>query len=396
MSDSGGHGRPGRRRIVVLGAGFGGLELSTRLAEEVADDVHVTLIDRSDAFVLGYTKLDVMVGRRRLTDVRLPYASIGRPGIDFRQETVLSIDPQARRVVTDAASYDADVLVVALGADLDLDATPGLVEGGHEFYSPEGAERLRELLPSFRSGVAVVGVLGPLFKCPPAPNEAALMLHDLLVERGVRDDVTIHLVSPLGSPIPVSAETSAAIVGLLEERGIRHWPSSRVVRLDPEGRVAHLQDGRELRYDLFLGVPVHRAPAVVVDAGLTEDGWVPVDPATFATRFPGVYAIGDVTSAPVPRAGTIAEGEARTLAEVLLADLRGAERPPPYSGAAVCYFEAGGGTVGKVDVDFLSGASPTAVFTAPSRELAEDKARFGAERVARWFPGHGETGSPAR
>lgn len=118
------------------------------------------------------------------------------------------------------------------------------------------------------------------------------MLHDYLVEQGVRDDVTIHLVNPLASPIPISTKTSAAIVDMLEERGIRHWPSCRVVRLDPERRVAHLEDGRELPYDLFLGVPVHRAPAVVVDSGLTEDGWIPVDPATFATRFPGIYAVG--------------------------------------------------------------------------------------------------------
>jgi sulfide:quinone oxidoreductase len=376
-------------RVVILGAGFGGLELATRLAEDLTSDVDVTLIDRNDAFVFGFHKLDVMFGKRRLVDVRLSYRSITKPNVRFRQEDVLSIDPQARRVVTDCSTYDADVLVVALGADLDVEATPGLAEGGHEFYSPEGAQRLRDILPSFRSGVAVVGVLGPTFKCPPAPNEAALMLHDYLIERGVRDDVTIHLVNPLGSPIPISAETSEAIVGMLEERGIRHWPSSRVARLDPARRIAHLEDGRELPYDLFLGVPVHRVPAVVAESGLTEDGWVPVDPATFATRFPGVYAVGDVTSAPVPRAGTIAEGEARTLAEVLIAAVRGTDPPPPYDGAAVCYFEAGAGTVGKVDVNFLSGQAPTAAFTAPSRELAEHKTRFAVDRAHRWF---GRTG----
>jgi sulfide:quinone oxidoreductase len=380
-------------RVVILGAGFGGLELATRLDEDLADEVDVTLIDKSDAFIFGFTKLDVMFGKRPLADVQLPYRSITKPNVHFRQETVVAIDPQERRVVTDAATYDADVLVVALGADLDVQATPGLVEGGYEFYSPEGAERLREVLPSFRSGVAVVGVLGGVFKCPPAPNEAALMLHDYLVERGVREDVTIHLVNPLGSPIPVSAETSKEIVDLLEERGIQHWPSSRVVRLDAASRVAHLEDGRELPYDLFLGVPVHRAPAVVVESGLTEDGWIPVDLATFATRFPGVYAVGDVTSAPVPRAGTIAEGEAQTLADVLIAQVRESDPPPPYAGAAVCYFEAGGGTVGKVDVNFLSGQSPTALFTAPSRELAEDKTRYRTQREQRWFGRTDEQGS---
>lgn len=372
-------------QVVILGAGFGGLELSSRLAEDLADEVEVTLIDQSDSFVFGFAKLDVMFGHRGPDEVRLYYRDIAKPNVQFRQETVLSIDPQARQVVTDQATHDADILVVALGADLDPNATPGLVEGGHEFYSREGAQRIAELLPSFEAGVAVIGVLGPVFKCPPAPNEAALMLHDYLTERGLRDAVTIHLINPLGSPIPVSEETSAAIVSLLAERGIEHWPSSQVQRLDPEAKVVHLADGRSLPYDLFLGVPVHRAPAVVVDSGLTEDGWIPVDPATFATRFPGVYAVGDVTSAPVPRAGTIAEGEAATLADVLLAGLKGGSPPPPYSGTAICYIESGGGTVAKVDVDFLSGAHPTALFTAPSAEVAEEKRRFGAVREQRWF-----------
>ena len=197
-------------QVVILGAGFGGLELSARLAEDLVDEVEVTLIDRSDSFVFGFAKLDVMFGHRSPDEVRLHYRDIAKPNVQFRQETVLSIDPQARQVVTDRATYDADILVVALGADLDSDATPGLVEGGHEFYSPQGAERIAELLPSFEAGVAVIGVLGPVFKCPPAPSECALMLHDYLVARGHRDACEISLVMPFGIPIPPAPEASRA------------------------------------------------------------------------------------------------------------------------------------------------------------------------------------------
>jgi sulfide:quinone oxidoreductase len=374
-----------RTHVVILGAGFGGLELATRLSEELADRVRVTLIDRSDSFVFGFSKLDVLFGRRTLDQVRLFYRDIAKPGVAFRQETIVSIDPERRRVVTDHSTHDADILVVALGADLAPEATPGLIEGGYEFYSPEGAQRARDAIATFDAGVAVIGVLGGFFKCPPAPNEAAFLLHDFLVRRGVRDAVTIYLTSPLGKPIPISDETSDAIVSLLVERGIEYWPGSQVARLDPEAKVAHFRDGRRLAYDLFLGVPVHRAPAVVVEAGLAEDGWVPVDPATFATRFPDVYAVGDVTSAPVPRAGVIAEGEAATVAEVLVARIGGGELPGPYRGAAVCYLEMGGEKIGRVDVTFLAGPGPTALFSPPSQELAEEKRRFGASRRRRWF-----------
>jgi sulfide:quinone oxidoreductase len=371
--------------VVILGAGFGGLELSTRLSEELADEVRVTLIDKSDSFVFGFSKLDVMFGRQSLDEARLFYRDIAKSGVEFRQQTVMSIDPQTRRVVTDQDVYDADILVVALGADLDPEATPGLVEGGHEFYSLSGADRVREVLPSFNSGVAVIGVLGPLFKCPPAPNEAALMLHDYLAARGVRDAVSIYLISPLPMPIPISQDTSAAIVSLLSERAIEYWPNSTVTRLDPTAKVAHLADGRELSYDLFLGIPVHCAPAVVVESGLTDDGWIAVDPATFVTRFPDVYAVGDVTSAPVPRAGAIAEGEAATVADVLVARLKGGAPAPAYQGEAVCYIESGGDKVARVNVNFLGGPSPTAVFSPPSVEGADEKRQFGSSRRTRWF-----------
>jgi sulfide:quinone oxidoreductase len=372
-------------RVVILGAGFAGLELATRLSEGLAENVRITLIDKNDSFVFGFSKLDVMFGSAALEDVRYPYSMIVNPVIDFRQETVLSIDPSHKLVVTNAGSYEADVLVIALGADTVPAATPGLVRFGDEFYSPEGAARIAGRLEQFRSGVAVIGVLGPFFKCPPAPNEAALMLHQYLTDRGIRDAVTIHLVSPLSSPIPISEETSAAIVSMLTDRGIHYWPNTRISRVDGTNRMLHMDDGRTLRYDLLLGVPVHQAPAVVGAAGLTDDGWIPVDPATFATRFDHVYAVGDITNAPVPRAGSIAEGEAATLADVLIAELTGAPAPPPYAGDAICYIETGRQGVARVDVNFLSQAVPTARFQAPSASFSREKRGSAAFRARRWF-----------
>src|SRR2546427_6589073 len=131
-------------RVVILGAGFGGLELTTRLSEEFGGDVDVVLIDQSDGFIFGFSKLDVMFGRALPSAVTHPYRDFVKPGVRFVQTTVLSIDPVIKRVETQAGSFDTDILVVALGADLDPAATPGLVEGGHEFYTVSGAFALRE------------------------------------------------------------------------------------------------------------------------------------------------------------------------------------------------------------------------------------------------------------
>lgn len=163
--------------VVILGAGFGGLELMTRLSEALADQVHITLIDQSDSFVFGFSKLDVMFGHRHSEEVRLYYRDIVKPNVEFKEERVDSIDPVERRVTTDAGIYEADVLVIALGADLDPAATPGLLEGGHEFYSVEGAERSRDVLPGFESGVAVIALLGPFLgpaRWSKSPRKASL------------------------------------------------------------------------------------------------------------------------------------------------------------------------------------------------------------------------------
>lgn len=372
-------------RVVILGAGFGGLELSTRLCADLPGKVAVTLIDQRDSFVFGFAKLDVMFGRQSAEAVRLPYSDLNHAGLEFRQEAVLSIDPIAKRVVTDGGTYDADVLVVALGADLDVRVTPGLTECGYEFYSNSGAAALTDVIADFAGGDVVIGVLGGFFKCPPAPYEAAFLMREHLINAGLWDRSSISIVTPMPKPIPISDEVSGAILERCDEFGISYSHATWTERLDPATKTVYLRDGRELAFDLFLGVPVHVAPPVVVEAGLTDDGWIAVDTNTFATKFPDVYAIGDVASAPVPRAGVIAEGEAKTLADVLVHRFGDGPEAAPYPGEIMCYIEMGASTIGRVNVNFLSGPAPVARFAPPSAEGLVEKRAFGETRQARWF-----------
>jgi sulfide:quinone oxidoreductase len=187
-------------------------------------------------------------------------------------------------------------------------------------------------------------------------------------------------------PIPISEEASNGILRALEERDIGWWPQSKVTALDPLTKTATLADSQSIPYSLFLAIPVHRAPKVVEESALVEeDGWIAVDHRTFATKFENVYAVGDVTSAPLPRVGAIAEGEAGTLADVLVHQLRGGETPQPYQGIATCYIEFGGSKVARFDANFLSGPSPFGTFTEASEETAASKIEFGATRRRRWF-----------
>jgi len=376
-----------KKHVLILGAGFGGLELATRLSETIPDAVRVTLLDRNDAFFFGFSKLEVMLGRESAEEVKLFYREIAKEGVEFRQETVTGIDGAARRVTTDARSYDADFVVVALGADYNMAVTPGFEAGGHEYYTLAGAERLRDALADFDGGRVLVSILGQPFKCPPAPFEGSFLLHEYFTQRGIRDLVQMSTTFPMQRPVPVTGAVAQMFRDGLAERGVEELPQHLVTGIDPTTRTAQLATGEGLPYDLFIGIPVHRAPDVLAASGLTVNGWVPVDQDNLRTRFPGVYALGDVCTGArtVPKAGIFAESAALVVADDIAAAVSGAEPPAPFEGSGVCYAEFGAGLVSKVEVNFLRGDGPEAQRYDPSREYALEKEQFGATRRARWF-----------
>ena len=373
------------KHVVILGAGFGGLELAGRLSDSVADEVRVTLIDQNDSFTFGFSKLDILFGKAETSALQLRYRDLVKPGVEFRQERVTAIDPAGRHVTTDQGSYDADILVVALGAEYDLDAVPGFAEDGLEFYSIAGAERMRDALPAFTGGTILIGVLAQPYKCPPAPFEGAFLLHDQLVERGIREQTEIRVVAPMSAPVPVTPEVSQRFLDELAARDIEYLAQQKVVELAVASKEAMLESGERLPYDLFVGIPIHRVPAVVKESGLAENGWVAVNRDNLMTPFPDVYAVGDVVGIPMAKAGVFAENAAGVVADDIVARLHGETLGRRYEGEGNCYIEFGSGRVAKIEANFLGGPSPAATVVGPSEELAAEKAAFAPTRRARWF-----------
>jgi sulfide:quinone oxidoreductase len=210
-------------------------------------------------------------------------------------------------------------------------------------------------------------------------------MHDHLIKRGVRDACEISIVMPFGTPIPPSPDTSKALLTAFAERNINFIPKHSVKAIDPSLHVAILDDGTEMPFDLFLGIPRHRVPEVVEKSGMTEKGWIPVDKTNLKTKFPNVYAIGDVNGVGTPKAGVFAEGAAKVAAASIIAEWDKGEQPSPYKGDGICYVEFGDGRVGKVNVDFFSGLSPFGSYTEASVDLVADKEYFGSSREGRWF-----------
>src|SRR5687767_353106 len=220
------------KKILILGAGFGGLETATGLAAALGGEHEITLVDKNESFFVGFSKIDVLFGRRSEDQVRSRYEDLAAPNLRFVRAVVTEIDTDARRVATSAGDLHYDTLVVALGADLDPDATTGFRDsGGHEFYSMAGAARLRPVLDAFSSGTLVFGILGTPYKCPPAPYEVACQLHERLVEKGVRDRVVLKIVAPGARPVanPAAADLLERLVA---ERDIELISGAAITHVD--------------------------------------------------------------------------------------------------------------------------------------------------------------------
>jgi sulfide:quinone oxidoreductase len=375
-------------RVLVLGAGFGGIAAATRLRTLLDSEHEVVLVDRRADFIMGLRKTWAVVGSHRLDEGRRALATLRERGIDFRQATLEAIDAAGRRARIDGAWLDADALVIALGAEQVPEVVPGLAEHGINVWDRSNAGRAHDALASLDRGRLLVGVFGTPYACPPGPFELALLAREALAARGA--DVSVEVFGPMPIALPVVGPVqSAKVEALLEAAGVpfhRGQPATSV-----EAGVVHLADGRDLAFDLLLAVPPHRCPQVLVDAGLARaGGWVEVDPRTLATPFDGVYPIGDATAItlahglPLPKAGLFAEAEGYVVAERIAAELTGRPATATFDGTGVCFAETGGGRAVRIDARFYADP-PAADILGPSDDAMAVKAAFEADRLAAWF-----------
>ena len=372
------------RTVLILGGGIGGIVAANELRRRLNPADRVVVIDRERRHTFAPSLLWLMVGRRRRDQIERPLRDLLAPGVELVEAEVRSIDPAARAFETTAGTFAGDALVVALGAEPDRDTIAGYQDAALDFFSPDGAAACARALAGFAGGRVVVAVAGLPYKCPAAPYEAALLLDDELRRRGLRERSEIDVFSPEPAPMPVAGPAmGAAVLGLLQARGIRFHPGSRVERFEPDSHEIVFTDGARAGYELLAGVPPHRAPALVRDSSLAGDaGWIPVDPATLETRHPGVSAIGDVTTItlandkPLPRAGVFAHAQGLVVARRIAAELAG--RPPAdtFDGLGYCWVETGAGRAAFATGEFFAEPNPTLALRAPGRSWHVGKVLF--------------------
>jgi sulfide:quinone oxidoreductase len=363
------------KRVIVLGAGIAGTAAADTLRRLLPASHEVVLIEKAQEHVFSPSLLWLAVGRRSRHQITRPMIRMTRKGIRLVAGTIEKIDARSKVVVVDGQDMEGDALVVALGADYDLMAIPGLQAGGHNLYSLEGADSLRNSLSRFETGTFSILTATPAYKCPAAPYEAAMLVESHLRERKIRSRVQMEFWAAEPGPMGVAGPVvSAAVKAMIESRGIVYRPGRQIREVDAAARRLVFADGSHANYDILAYVPPHTAPSVVREAGLVgASGWISVDRLTLETAHAGVYAVGDITSIPLslgkplPKAGTFAEGQGRVAAMNIVHTLTARGRPASFAGHGECLVETGGATAAYGGGNFYGEPLPQVALKRPAR-----------------------------
>lgn len=381
------------KTILVLGGGIGGVVVATRLRKKLPPEHRVVLVEKNSSYVFQPSFLWLMTGLRTPEKISRPLSRLDKLGIERIRGEITHIDPQQKTVRVDDRELQGDYLVLALGVEYAPESIPGLAEAGHTFYHLAGAEALRDARLKVQRGRIVIMVSSIPYKCPAAPSEAAMLLEYDCRKRKIRDAVQIDLYTPEPGPMGLAGpENSKMIRQMVEAKGIGFHPEHAVTEVDTTGKRIHFSNGNSAEFDFLVYVPPHRAPGVVLEAGLVgESGWVPVDRQTLETKFPGVYAIGDVTGIPLsvgkplPKAGVFAHGQGEVVANNLIHNITGKGKPQVFDGHGECFLESGDGKAGLGRGNFFAEPAPQIKLHKPSRTMHLGKVAFEKYWLYEWF-----------
>jgi sulfide:quinone oxidoreductase len=376
---------------VILGGGFGGISAANALRELLPAEHKIVVVDASSRFYVGAGKTWIMLGERSFEQISQSREALLAPGVRFVESKVQGIDLPGRNVSLASESLSWDYLVIALGADLNPAKVPGLAAAAHTFYSVEGAQRLKIELEKFAGGDVVMLIPKAPFKCPPAPYEAAMLLHHAFERRGLGGKARLAIYTVEGAPMATAGpEMGKFIKDELALRKIAYFPQKNTLRVDGAAQRVMFEDGSEARYDLLIAVPPHEAPQVVRDAQLTnQSGWIPADPKTLQIKQPSdahnVYVVGDITvvalpgrfkpemGLSLPKAGVFAEGHGRTAAHHIAASILGQKPDTSYDGKGYCFLETGAARAVRAEGSFFEMPHPVMQKRIPDEAQFRDK-----------------------
>lgn len=372
------------KTVLILGGGVGGIVAANELAHKLGREHRMVLVDRSPRYVYSSSLLWVMAGWRRPEQISRDLRRMLSPKVELVQSEIKSIEPEKQKVTTATGELNFDYLLLALGAELAPATIPGYAETVHDFYTLDGVTRLTDALKGFSGGRIAVLVTRLPFKCPAAPYEAALLLHDVFQLKKIAEKIKIDVYTPETLPMPVAGPVlGQGVKELLEQKGVAFHPNLPVESINSEKHEIRFQDDTSAAFDLLVAVPPHRVPRALEGSSLVnQTGWVPVDRRTLRTGFSNIYAVGDITAVSLPngkllpKAGVFAHSEAQVVANNIAADILGTKSETYFDGLGYCWVETGGGHAAFASGNFFAEPAPAIKLYPPSRLLHWGKVLF--------------------
>jgi sulfide:quinone oxidoreductase len=386
------------KKIIILGAGFGGLCISNILRKNLDHINEIIVIDKKDYFMMGLTNLWILDGRRSLENSKVPLRNLESKGITFIQDEITKIDTKSKLVkMLHHGDESYDFLVIALGAEMSTKMIPGFhTHNNFNLYDGESIPSLRKKILSLENGKIAIVIMGFPYKCPPAPFESAFIINQIIHNLNRRNQIDIDIYFPSALPLTVAGgQPNAKLIYMLKKQNINLFPHYSIKEIHKHNLVFH--NGQKKEYDILVAIPFHIPPLVLNKSGLIESqgNWISVNKFTLQTRFEDVYAIGDVTeikinnNIAVPKAGIFAEGQARSVASQIIYKINNRSQEKfdivEFDGKGFCFMEAGNGKAGFIDTDFYNSEGAITILKEPSTIYYKKKINFEKQRIKEWL-----------
>jgi sulfide:quinone oxidoreductase len=360
------------KTIIILGGGVGGILTANEISGSLSDEHKIILIEKNKVHTFAPSYLWLMNGDRDENQICVPLKSLLKKNIELIIASVNEIIPSEKKVIANDKEYNYDFLVISLGAELAPEKIKGWDESIHTFYTYGGAAKLNDALENFQGGKVAIVISSMPYKCPGAPHEGAMLIEHFLFEKGLREKVEINLFTPEPQPLPVAGpELGNAVKSILDKKGIRFHPLMNLESVDTKSKQLFFNGKEPFEYDLLVVIPPHQAPKAIRETELANaNGWIDVNPSSLQTKYENVFAIGDITSIPLPgrwipdkpmmlpKAGVFAHIQADVVAKNIVKTIRGKNADEKFCADGYCMLEAGEDLAGFAYGDFFGVPHP--------------------------------------